>query len=104
MTTPVYSSSTSITTSSIGSSVWPFSSARQHLRARERKFEAFAAHGFDQHAELQFAAAGDFVSVAVAPVSVTRMATLPSASREQAVADHAALHLVAFAAGERANR
>jgi hypothetical protein len=61
MTTPVYSSSTSMTTSSIGSRRSPFSAGLiDHARTRDGDFEAFAAHVLDQHAQLQFAAAGDF--------------------------------------------
>ena len=40
-------------------------------------------------------------SKAPSPVSCTLMATLPSAFAQQAVADDAGLHLVAFAAGQR---
>ena len=39
--------------------------AEQHARAADAQFEAFAAHGFDQHAELELAAAGDFETVLV---------------------------------------
>ena len=35
----------------------------QDARARNRQLEAFAAHLFDEHAQLQLAAAGDFVGV-----------------------------------------
>ena len=51
-----------------------------HLRARHGELEAFAAHGLDQDAELQLAAAGHLVGVLVVGSSVTRMATLRSAS------------------------
>ena len=39
--------------------------AEQHARAADRQLEAFAAHGLDQHAELQLAAAGDLERVLV---------------------------------------
>jgi hypothetical protein len=57
-TTPECSSSTSMTTSSIGSRVSPFSPVLEDdARAAKCQLEAFAAHGLDQDAELQFAAA-----------------------------------------------
>ena len=34
-----------------------------HARARDGQLEAFAAHGLDQDAELQFAAAGHLVGI-----------------------------------------
>ena len=37
----------------------------QHLGAADAQFEAFAAHGFDEDAQLQFTAAGDFETVLV---------------------------------------
>jgi hypothetical protein len=54
--------------------------AEEDARAADRKLEALAAHRLDQHAELQLAAAGDLEGVRSA-LSVTRIATLPSASR-----------------------
>ena len=77
--------------------------ARQHFRARERKLEAFAAHGFHQHAELQFAAAGDFVGVLVCGFGDAD-GDVGFRFRHQARADDAALHLIAGAAGERESR
>ena len=37
---------------------------QDHLRLADRKLVAFAAHGFDQHAQVQQAAAGDGVGIA----------------------------------------
>ena len=37
-----------------------FAAAKHDFRARHREFEALAAHGLDENAELQLAAAGDF--------------------------------------------
>ncbi len=68
-----------------------------HARAADGEFKALAAHGFDQHPQLQFAAARHFKGAFAG--FETFSATLPSASRKQALADDAALHLVAFAAG-----
>ena len=56
----------------------------------------------DQHAELQFAAAGDLEGVACRRSRRTRMATLPSASRSRRSRITRRLHLVALAAGQRA--
>ncbi len=72
--------------------------AEEHARAADRQLEALAAHRLDQHAELQLAAAGDLERVL--------LGALGQADRDialglalQPVADHAALHLVAVAAG-----
>ena len=74
--------------------------AEQHARAADAELEAFAAHRLDQHAELEFAAAGDFVAVAVGRFGdLDRDIALAFA--EQAVADHAAGDLGAFAPGHR---
>ena len=90
-------------TSSIGSSRSPFSPVWNSTRGRrDRKLEAFAAHGFDQHAELQFAAAGDFEIAVAGFVHLDRDIAFGLA--QQALADDAALHLVAFAARKRASR
>jgi hypothetical protein len=64
-TTPVYSSSTSMMTSSTGSSFSPVASSvlEHHAGTADGQFEAFAAHGFDENAELQFATAGDFKGI-----------------------------------------
>ena len=98
---PECSSSTSITTSSIGSSSSPVVVlAQQHLRPRHRQFKAFAAHGLDQDAELQFAAAGDFHRVLVVDFAHAQR-HIAFGLAQQAVADHAAGDLVAFGAGER---
>ena len=74
--------------------------AEQHLGARHRQLEALAAHGLDQDAELQFAAAGHFHRVLVVGFAdAQRDVALGLA--QQAVADHAAGDLVALGAGER---
>ena len=73
----------------------------QHLRARDGELEALAAHGLDQDAELQFAAAGDLVGVLVVGVLGDADGDVALGLLQQAVADHAALHLVALLAGER---
>ena len=69
----------------------------QHPRAADGQFEAFAAHGFDQHAELQFAAAGHF-EIAIAGFGDLER-DIAFGFAQQALTDDAALHLVAFAAG-----
>ena len=39
--------------------------AEEDARAADAQLEAFAAHGLDKHAKLEFAAAGDFEAVLV---------------------------------------
>ena len=75
--------------------------AEQHARAADAQFKALAAHRFDQHAQLQFAAASHVEAVLVGGFG--------NADRDirfrfahQAIADHAAGHLAAFAARHRA--
>ena len=70
----------------------------EDARAADRQFEAFAAHGLDEHAQLELAAPGNFEGVL--------LGAFGQADRDIAfglplepLADHAALHLVAFAAG-----
>jgi hypothetical protein len=90
-------------TSSTGSSFSPFLiGAEDDARAADGELEAFAAHGLDQDAELQLAAAGDFEGIGFVADRVTLMATLPSASRSRRSRMTRRLHLVAFLAGERA--
>ena len=87
-------------TSSIGSSRSPFAlGLEQHARTADRDLEAFAAHRLDQHAELQFAAARDLERAVARLADLDRDIALGLA--QEALADHAALHLVALAAGER---
>ena len=98
---PECSSSRSMTTSSIGSSSSPsVVAAEQHLGPRHGKLEALAAHGLDQNAELQLAAAGDLHRVAFLRFGDAQR-DIAFGLAQQAVADHAARHLVAFGAGER---
>ena len=102
-TTPANSSSTSTTTSSIGSSRWPVAgSVVNNTRGREiDSSKPFAPHRLDQHAELQFAAAGDLERILLGALAdPDRDIALGFA--EQALADHARGHLGALAAGERA--
>ena len=74
--------------------------AEQHARARDRHLEAFAAHRLDQHAELQFAAAGDLDRVLLAALAhLDRDIALGLAI--EALGDHARGDLVAVAPGER---
>ena len=87
-------------TSSIGSRLLArFVGLEQHARPADRQLEAFAAHGFDEHAQLQFAAACDFERTFAGIADVDRDIAFGFA--HQAIADDAALHLVAFAAGQR---
>ena len=63
---PACSESTSMMTSSIGSSSVPFArAAEDDARLADGQLEAFAPHGLDQDAELQFAAAGDLEGIVV---------------------------------------
>ena len=98
-TAPVYSSSTSMVTSSIGSSCWPSSLAEEDAGARDRQLEALAAHVLDQDAHLQLAAAGDLEGVAAGRVGDldgdVRLGLL-----DQPLADDAGLDLAAVAPGE----
>ena len=57
VTTPMYSSGTSIATRSTGSCRLPSISRVEHLRLADRQLEALAAHQLDEHRELQLAAA-----------------------------------------------
>ena len=67
---------------------------------RDRELEALAPHRLDQDAELQFAAAGNLEGIpALGLGDADRDIALGLA--QQPRADHAAGHLVAFAAGER---
>ncbi len=69
-------------------------------RTRHRQFKAFATHGLDQDRELQFAATGDFHGILVGGFRHAQR-DIAFGLAHQAVADHAAGHLVAFGAGER---
>ena len=93
-------------TSSIGSSLWRVVRVglEDDLRARDGQLEAFAAHVLDQDAELQFAAAGDLEGVLGLGQIGDVDGDVALGLLHQAVADDAALHLVAFLAGERARR
>ena len=72
-----------------------------HAGTRDRQFEAFAAHVLDQHAQLQFAAAGDLEGVLAAGLGDAD-GDVGLGFLEQAVTDDARLDLVAFATGQRA--
>ena len=72
-----------------------------HARAADRDLEALAAHGLDQHAQLQFAAAGDLEGVLLGGLGDLD-GDVGLGLAQQALADHPALHLVAVAAGQRA--
>ena len=73
----------------------------QHdARTRHRELKAFAAHGLDQDRELQFAAAGHFHRILVGSFDHAQR-DIAFGLAQQAVADHARGHLVAFGAGER---
>ena len=100
---PECSSSTSMMTSSIGSSRWRGDriDLEHDARARHGELEAFAAHGLDQDAELQLAAAGHLVGVLGLGLLGDADGDVALGFLEQPVADDAALHLVALLAGER---
>ncbi len=68
--------------------------------AGDRHLEAFAAHGLDQHAQLQLAPAGHFEGVLVAGFGDLH-GDVGLGFAQQAFADDARLHLVAVAAGKR---
>ena len=73
---------------------------KQDLRARYGKLETFAPHGLDENAELQFAASGDLHGVSFGRFGNSQR-DIAFRLAQQAFADDAALHLVAFGAGER---
>ena len=75
--------------------------SKQHLRARHGELEALAAHGLDQDAELQLAAARHLIGVLVVWLLDDVDGDVALGLLEQAVADDAALHLVAFLARKR---
>src|SRR6185312_9406134 len=64
--------------------------AEKNARPRNRHFEAFAPHGFDQHAQLQFATTGDLIGAVAGLAHLDRDIAFGFA--EQALADDAALH------------
>ena len=75
--------------------------AQQNLGAADRQLEPFAAHVLDQDAHLQFAPARDFEGLAAGRVGhADRHVGL--GFLQQALTDHAGLHLLAVAAGQRA--
>src|SRR5690349_1183524 len=99
-TIPVYSSSTSTCTSSTGSSRWPVSGSwRKMTRGRPTESSKPSAHGLDQHAQLQLAAARHLIGVPVFAFSHPD-GDIALGFAQQAGADHAAGHLVALAPGE----
>ncbi len=89
-------------TSSTGSSLLARGGIGLHHHARPRhgELEPLAAHGLDQDAELQLAAAGHLVGVLGVGVLADADGDVALRLLQQAVADHAALHLVALLAGE----
>jgi hypothetical protein len=91
-----------MTTSSIGSNSSPVVSSSVHddARTRDGKLEAFAAHGFDQNRQLQFATAGDVEGILVFGF-LDLQRDIAFGFLDQAVADDAAGDLVAFGAGKR---
>ena len=72
----------------------------QHLGARHAELEALAAHGLDQDAELELAAAGHFHGIAFFRFGDTQ-GDVAFGLAQQPVADHAAGDLGAFGAGQR---
>ena len=72
-----------------------------HARAADGQLEALAAHGFDQDAELQFATARHFEGVGFVHRCRDLQRDVAFRLAQQAVADDAGLHLVAFLAGQR---
>ena len=65
------------------------------------ELEAFAPHGLDQHAELQFAAAGDFACESFSVDSGDAQRDVGFRLAQQPLANHAALHLVALGSRKR---
>ena len=63
VTSPTYSSGTSMVTCSTGSCSLPSTMLRDDLGLADGQLEAFAAHGLDQDGELQLAAALDLPGV-----------------------------------------
>ena len=76
-----------------------FVTAKQHPRPRHRQLVAFAAHGLDQDAELQFSAAGDFHGVLVVALAHAQR-NVAFGFAQQAVTDHTAGDLAALGAGK----
>ncbi len=74
--------------------------AHDDARLADGELEALATHRLDQDAELQFAAAGDLEGVLVLALGDLERHVAFRLAQEP-VADDAALHLVAFLAGER---
>jgi hypothetical protein len=88
-------------TSSIGSSTLAVLLAQHDARTADGELEAFAAHVFDQHGELQFAAAGDVEGVVVGAFGDAD-GDVALGLAQQALADDADCTLSPSRAGERA--
>ncbi len=75
--------------------------AEHHARPPDGELEALAPHRLDQNAELQFAAPGHFESIGLVSRGRDAQGDIAFRLAQEALADDAALHLVAFLAGER---
>ena len=73
---------------------------QDNARTRNGKFKAFAAHGFDENCQLQFAATGDVERILVLGF-LDLQRHIAFRFTEQAVADDAAGHLVTLGTGQR---
>ena len=73
---------------------------KQDLRPRHGELKTFTAHGFDEDAELQFAAAGDLHRILLRRFGNPQR-NVALRLTQQPLANHPALHLVALGAGER---
>src|SRR5690606_22776661 len=72
----------------------------ENAGAADRKLEAFAAHGFDENAKLQLAAAGDDIGIGFGAI-LNADRDVAFRFLQKARANDAALHLVAVAPRER---
>src|SRR5262245_44949179 len=74
----------------------------QHdARAADSQLEPFPAHGLDQDAELQLAAAGDLKGVGLSGRGRDTQGNVAFRFSQKSLANHAALHLVTLLSGER---
>ncbi len=103
VTTPTYSSGTSIESRSTGSWRLPSISRSEHARLTDRQLEALAAHDLDEHrrAAARRGPAPPTTPADAAGVRCTRSETLPISSASRRVADLARGDLGALAAGQR---
>ncbi len=100
VTTPMYSSGTSIATRSTGSFFLPVDLPRQHLRLADRELEPLAPHDLDEDRELELAATLHLPDVG-ARRRLHAQGDVPDELPLEPGDERARRHLVALGSGER---